>query len=429
MPKPDPDLQSLAIELESLRAVLDEIGAYVFTKDLDGRYTYVNRRVLELFGVTRDQVLGKDDRDFFDLDLSQQLRQNDLRVMQTGEVTESEETNVIRATGETRVYWSIKKPMRDAEGHIIGLCGISSDITEHKRLENQVREQKVLLDTILDNIDAYVYMKDVNRTCLYANQKLADLYGHPVERMIGRTDGELLSREIADSFWALDQKVFSTGQRHVGEESFTDRKGRVRHYWTIKVPWPTASGLPGLIGFSTDITELHELKEELERQASTDSLTGIANRRSFYEHAEREYTRSRRHAFPLSVIAIDVDHFKRINDEYGHPVGDAVLQDVAACCRIALRNEDMLGRTGGEEFAILLPSTPSTTAMEVAERMRQLIASREVSAAFPELRISASFGVASLVDTDQRFDTLFSRADHALYEAKLQGRNRVALRA
>ena len=233
--------------------------------------------------------------------------------------------------------------------------------------------------------------------------------------------------EVAERFWQQDQKILANGQRHACEESLVDASGRLRHYWSVIIPWAGPDGTPAIIGLSTDITELHALKEELQRQARADSLTGIANRRSFYENAELEFARSRLQGQALSLITIDIDFFKKINDTLGHPMGDRVLQEFVACCQDALRNDGLLARTGGEEFCILLPGTDLDTARHIAERIREQTQARRIAVPAQELRISASFGVAGLCDTDERFETLYSRADLALYAAKQQGRNRTSL--
>lgn len=409
--------------IDPFRLLLDEVGAFVYTTDRAGRYTYANRMVLELLGHPLDDVLGKDISHFFGERGNAALREADHRVMQAGETIEREESNLIIATGELRTYWSTKKPLRDETGAIIGMLGISHDITAKKRLEDKVREQKELLDAVLDNVDALVYMKDANRRFLYANQHVATVFGHPVEQIVGRLDTDLMPREVADRFWAQDQRIFASGQRQTSEESLVDAAGRQRHYWSVIVPCARPDGTPAVIGLSTDITELHELKEELQRQTRTDSLTGIANRRSFYERGEQEFARSRRQGVPLSLVAIDLDHFKHINDDFGHPVGDRVLQHFAACCQQTLRDEDLCARTGGEEFCLLLPGIDAAAAHAVAERVRALTNACAVDMEHPALHISASFGVTSLVPADPCFETLLSRADHALYAAKQQGRN------
>ena len=163
----------------------------------------------------------------------------------------------------------------------------------------------------------------------------------------------------------------------------------------------------------------------LEMQAHTDPLTGLANRRRFFEMAEAELARTRRYDAPLSLLMLDIDHFKEVNDTHGHRAGDRVLGSLALICLEVLRNVDVVGRVGGEEFAILLPETGLDGAMEVAERLREAI---EKSAVVREegvpLRVTVSIGVAILED-GTNLDTLLNRADAALYDAKHRGRNRV----
>ncbi|WP_374249160.1 diguanylate cyclase [Thermomonas sp.] len=414
------------------RQLLDEVGAFVYTTDLAGRYTYANQLVLDLLGngLRLQDVLGKSFTDFVDIgEAGDTLRKTDRRVLELGETIAREETNYIHATGESRSYWSIKKPLRDASGAIVGMIGISHDITEKKQLEDRVRKQKELLDTVLDNVHGLVYVKGADRRFLYANRHLAQVFGRPVGDIIGRLDSELMPREAADAFWEKDLHMLATGERYAGEESLIDAQGRLRHYWSVVVPWPDFNGSPALIGLVTDITELHALKEELQRQVRTDSLTGLANRRSFQERAESEFARSRRHGTPLAMVSIDIDHFKQINDRYGHPVGDLVLRDFAVCCQQALREEDVCARTGGEEFCLLLPETGRDDAVAIAERIRAMTAACHPCQEHPELQITASFGVAAMAQADPQFGNLFARADRALYVAKEQGRNRVAVAA
>lgn len=160
---------------------------------------------------------------------------------------------------------------------------------------------------------------------------------------------------------------------------------------------------------------------ELQRLADSDPLTGIANRRRFCERAAEELRRARRFRDPLALLMIDADHFKQINDTWGHEVGDTVLRGMADTIVVALRDVDIFGRLGGEEFAVLLPKTDVQAALGVAERLRAAVASMAV---VPNLHITASIGVTVVCDGDD-FNTLLNRADQAMYQAKQAGRNRV----
>ena len=188
----------------------------------------------------------------------------------------------------------------------------------------------------------------------------------------------------------------------------------------VVVPLLVATPVAALI-----VWLLHELarsREAATRLANRDALTGVLTRRHFTELAAREQALALRRAWPISVLMIDVDHFKEVNDRHGHPTGDAVLAHVAAQCIGMLRTGDLFTRWGGEEFVALLPATDAEGALEVAERLRAGIA----DAVLPELRhrVTASVGVAT-GSGEQPVDVLIAGADAAMYEAKRGGRNRV----
>lgn len=169
------------------------------------------------------------------------------------------------------------------------------------------------------------------------------------------------------------------------------------------------------------------LIRDLENLATTDGLTRLYNRRTFLQRAESEFERSRRYQRPLTVLMMDVDHFKDVNDTYGHEVGDRVLRVLADECRRTLRQQDVLGRYGGEEFVAFLPETAAPVALEVAERLRKSVESLRVPVERNSIRITLSIGIAVLDEKDRDIAALIVSADQALYEAKQQGRNRTVV--
>jgi diguanylate cyclase (GGDEF)-like protein/PAS domain S-box-containing protein len=417
---------TISIEAKMLTEVLNNVGAFIYTKNLEGLYTYVNQPVLDLFDKSLVEVIGFDDSHFFDLDLSEQHNQNDKKVMLEGVALESEETNYLKSLKETRIYKAVKKPLFDIDGNVVGMCGISTDITDEKNLQKMVRSQQHLLNAVLDNADSYIYMKDIDRTFQYVNSKVAELFGDSPENIIGKKDTDVLSIEVAEHFHLSDQKVFDTNEKQIIEESSEDESGELRHYLSTKIPYQLEGGIPALIGFSTDVTELYALKEEFRKQANTDSLTGLYNRRYFTEHAEREFYRAKRHLRIVSLISIDIDHFKNINDVYGHPAGDKVLISVAKCLLPCIRQEDILARIGGEEFSILLPETTLQSSKLVAERIRLNQSNLSIVGEWKgTIALTVSIGVTCIKFEDDTFDEFFRRADKALYQAKALGRNQV----
>ncbi|WP_081949096.1 sensor domain-containing diguanylate cyclase [Litchfieldella xinjiangensis] len=175
-------------------------------------------------------------------------------------------------------------------------------------------------------------------------------------------------------------------------------------------------------GLMLDISEQVAYQAHLQALSDTDELTGLANRRKFMTRLDEEIARSNRHATPLSLVLLDLDHFKRINDTWGHLQGDQVLAELAALSLDSLREDDVIARLGGEEFALLLPLTPLVCCEPLAERLRRLIAEHDFR--LPQGRVTVSVGIAEHRVGESR-ETLIERADQSLYAAKRNGRNRV----
>jgi len=170
------------------------------------------------------------------------------------------------------------------------------------------------------------------------------------------------------------------------------------------------------------------MQRDLERLATTDALTGALNRRRFMERGAEEFTRSRRYDRPLSVVMLDIDHFKRVNDTHGHATGDEAIRMTVRCCKSSLRGCDIIGRLGGEEFAVVMPETPPVNAFTAAQRVRELIAATAMPLeAGGELRLTVSIGLSWMAAADRDIEQLLARADAGLYRAKNGGRNRVEL--
>ena len=173
--------------------------------------------------------------------------------------------------------------------------------------------------------------------------------------------------------------------------------------------------------------ELRATNAQLARLSITDPLTGVFNRRALFELMRREMQRDQRHGRNLAIIIFDIDHFKQVNDQYGHAAGDLVLQHVAKVTAQMVRRTDTIARYGGEEFVIVAPETEETRALELAERIREGLRSSELPARCGDVRITASFGVGVLRPHDDQPEDVLGRVDRALYTAKASGRDRVVL--
>jgi diguanylate cyclase (GGDEF)-like protein len=177
-------------------------------------------------------------------------------------------------------------------------------------------------------------------------------------------------------------------------------------------------------GVAERTMQLQQLNEELARQAQTDALTGLYNRRAFYEAVNRERERCARYGHPLSIILLDLDHFKSFNDKYGHLVGDQALCHFADVLSATLRSSDVAARYGGEEFVVLAPETDLEAGLQLAERLRAALRQSPLLSDGEAIPITASMGL-TMLQGDDDVNTLLSRADRALYQAKAQGRDRI----
>jgi len=269
------------------------------------------------------------------------------------------------------------------------------------------------------------------------------------QQMPGMNGTEFLarSRELAPD--AI--RVLLTGYSDNESTVAAMNKGGATHYIVKQKPWEDAELLQTVQECVWDFhqimkdrrhqevinqknAELRELlsqlarqNSELERLASTDALTGLTNRRRFLESLENERSRIERYGGALSLIMFDIDHFKKVNDTWGHAVGDAVLREIARAALQCLRKADIAARYGGEEFVILLPETELPGAALIASRLRHLVADTVIAQEQgPSLSVTLSVGVATL-GPDESGEDLLNRADQAMYQAKNNGRNRVEL--
>lgn len=261
------------------------------------------------------------------------------------------------------------------------------------------------------------------------NRTELDWLGYRREEVVGRRKiSDLMTQESRRKFAEKFPRFTASGQIANLDLEFQRKDGTVLPVSISATAIRDASGT-FVMSRSTvfDATERRNLERELMRQASTDPLTGIGNRRHFFELAEHEVARSRRERSALSFFLIDIDEFKAINDRWGHETGDAVLKAMAQTCAAELRNADVLARIGGEEFVVALPATDNAQAWVIAERLRRRLADVSVPGAEGQpVHFTVSIGVASL-DNEVAEDVyaLLRRADAALYQAKHAGRNRV----
>ena len=261
---------------------------------------------------------------------------------------------------------------------------------------------------------------------VYVNPAFERLLGYSCEEVVGQNPRILQGPGTDENTRGKIRQAMISGER-IRTQILNYTKDGQQVWMDINiVPIMNEQGqLAYFAAIERDLTEYKMLQSRLEVLANTDALTGLPNRQAFMDKAKKEFSRSNRYSRPLSMVMIDIDHFKSVNDQYGHATGDHVLTNVGHILSDGLRDSDVLARIGGEEFVLLLPDTPEANTEYVAERMRKQLANTAIKYKDLELTITASFGVAAISPEDETLEQMLARADLAMYEAKNSGRNRV----
>lgn len=411
-----------------LLSLFDAVGAYVYAKDRSGRYLYVNKAVCDLYQRPLEDILGHDDSTFMDISLSAGLVRNDRHVIEYGAEVHEEEQMLLLHESRPRSFWTIKVPIRDASNNIIGLSGISSELDNiYANTSDAIRHNR-LLNTILSNVDAYIYVKGADGTYLYANQQVSSLYGQNNDDVIGLNDIDIHGPEVAERLMKLDRRVLDSQQRQASEEVLLDPSGAARHFWSVKMPISLPGHPNALIGFSSDITELLTLRQDIALARTIDPLTGLFNRDALEDILNRKISAADQRADTLAVIMLNLDQFKYLNNTLGHAAGDDILRQTAQRLETANWLNGHPARLVGNTFVVVLPNLAAGAgdAASMAERIRLLIGMPYVLNNQP-FHLTASLGVSLYPEDADHAQALLANAESAMYHAKELGRDRWCL--
>lgn len=422
-----------------LMNILDSLGAQVYCKDAEHNYTYANKKVGELFGLDNKELIGTKDADYYDEPSFNKI-QSEIDDLISGKVEkiEKEENLFINNLNEMKTFLSVKKPLY-GNNKIVAMFGISTDITDYKETEKR-------LNAILDNLPVYIYVKDLNQRFLYANRMVQELFKSSLDDIINKTASEILGKEQSKEFDPLDLKLIETESIVEGIERFSNDE-KTFHYRSVKAPiFDNDGNLSSFICMSTDITksvelensfeeankqlkikikEITKLKNSLWEQATHDPLTQLFNRRYFNDYSEKEILKTQRNKKPLALLLLDADYFKKVNDDFGHDIGDQVLIKLAKIMIGECRRSDIICRYGGEEFVILMPEASEEAAIDRAEKIR-LRYKKEISE-FLKTDNTISIGIAMWHEDLKNIEGFAKAADQAMYQAKENGRNQVVV--
>ncbi|MEO6909670.1 MAG: diguanylate cyclase [Edaphobacter sp.] len=308
-------------------------------------------------------------------------------------------------------------------------------LKEKEKATAELQASEELFRSFMNASPFLSYIKDANGRLLFYNRSFARRFGVSEYSWLGRRDEQLWPRNVAESGRMHDLEVMTGGEMVESEEKICGADGKISSLRSFKFPCHDSSGNMLLAGIAVDVSEevahkaeleryhreLEEANDQLRSLAVTDGLTGLRNRRAFEERLGMEFSMARRRKRELSVLLIDVDDFKRINDRWGHAAGDEVLRRLGMIRRTTVRLPDLPARYGGEEFVVLLPESGEESALGLARRIMARMAAEE----WVYEPLTISIGMAAMNDSLVNGHQLVEMADEALYAAKRAGKNRV----
>ncbi|WP_126785243.1 sensor domain-containing diguanylate cyclase [Idiomarina seosinensis] len=394
-----------------------------FNNDRTVDFPYVSHQVNDLLGLSESQL--KNDS----LQLMQRVHPDDIRPLWR---TLSESAKTLspiicefRIIDNEQLKWvSMRASAEQDSNSSVQWYGIFTDATMRKEIEEKVRQANKDLQ-LAQRVGRVGHWKASLETGeLFWSDMIYELLGLAKSSTKPSVDlfNSLVHPDDIATIRASEEKAKETGVHHV-QHRMKHAKG---HYIWVEEQAEMQSDGVTLIGAVRDISEQKALELKLREMVATDEMTGLYNRRFFSEEVEKSLLHASRHKEPLSLLMLDIDHFKTVNDNYGHPAGDSVIKAISDTLQHETRSGDSVSRIGGEEFAIMLPKTPFEDAFRVAEKLRANIEQQSIKISTDtEIAVTITIGVAAAVNGDT-WTKLLSRADKALYRGKGSGRNKVS---
>ncbi len=420
-------------QLLSTHLLNTPIGAISW--DLNFRTVEWNPAAEIIFGYTKEEAMGKHVAELILPEDMKGLVENIFQniLSEKGGVNSINE-NITKDGRRITCDW-YNTALKDADGRDIGMASLVHDITERKQAEEALRESEERLKAILSATPDPIAIYNNQGETEYLNPAFVNVFGWTLDEIKGKCIPFVPDDQKQITLEKLKELLSSGNKVQFETQRLTKQGGKIDVIISTSCIHNLNNKISKLIAILKDISDQKQAKKELkllnlklEHQATHDPLTGASNRRSILDRLENELVRAKRGNLKLSIGMCDIDHFKRVNDKYGHQTGDDVLCNFIKIIQNILRPYDQLGRYGGEEFLLVIPDLPDSIGLveeKIYERVREKIANHKMITRSGEISITISIGVASRRG-DETADAMIARADAALFRAKDNGRNQLA---
>ncbi len=417
--------QALRQSEDKYRTVLEGMAESYYEVDLAGNFTFFNSALHRGLGYSREEMLELNYKVYTPPKIVEKVFKAYHQVYSTGKPIRGFPMEQIRKDGTRLIVENSVFPLLNEKGEVVGFRGIGRDVTERIHMEEALRQSEERYRTILAEIEEGYYEVDLAGNIKFVNRAACRQFGYSQEELIGTNYRAYVPKEDVKGVFKAWNKVYRTGQPLQSYPFTTIRKDGTQIFVENSVsPVRNKEGI--VIGFravSRDVTQRKQFEQKLADMATHDPLTGLPNRSLLSDRLTMGLALTRRNGTRLSLLMLDLDKFKVINDTMGHAVGDQLLKSVAERLTEVTRKSDTVARVGGDEFVLVLPHIASPgDASKLAQRILDVFQEPFIFDGH-NLKITTSIGIAVYPDDGKEIEVLLKCADSAMYQAKEQGRD------
>jgi diguanylate cyclase (GGDEF)-like protein/PAS domain S-box-containing protein len=410
---------------EKYRTILENIEEGYFEVDLAGNFTFFNHSTCSLLGYSKEEMMGMNYLRYTDKDDVKILFETFNTVYKTGVPANEFDWPIIRKDGTKKYVEASISLKKDSAGKPVAFQGFTRDVTARIQAEEALRQSEEKYRSILQNIQEAYFEVDLAGNFTFFNDSLCRITGCSKEELAGANYKQFSDKDNSNNVFHTFNNIYKTGDPVEGFDWLIIRKDGTKRYIESSVSLrKDSSDQPvGFKGVIRDITERKRIEQELSYMATHDALTGLPNRLMFIQLLNQAILSAKRHKRQLAVFFIDLDRFKTINDSLGHEAGDLLLQEIAKRFRKSLRDVDVVGRLGGDEFIILIEDFNNLNQVRNVAHKILATAIKPMVLMGEECRVTASIGISIFPEDGRDEQSLMKNADVAMYYAKEEGKN------